>query len=79
MEPATIHGVIRRLRERDLLTVASDPADGRRSLISLTEEGRAQMRELVPLSQAADARTVAPLTAHQRETLLKLLRRVAEG
>jgi len=79
MEPATIHGVIRRLSERALLTAAADPEDGRRSVISLTAKGREKMAGLAVLSQQADARTVAPLTAQERETLLALLRRVAEG
>jgi len=78
MEPATIHGVTRRLRKAGLIETQADPGDGRRMLVSLTREGRRRMDELVPLSRAADARTVAPLSAEERTTLLDLLRRIAE-
>lgn len=79
MEPATIHGVIRRLRKAGLLETRSDPEDGRRMLVSLTAAGLERMAVLVPLSRKADAKTVAPLTADERATLLSLLKRVAAG
>ena len=78
MEPATIHGVIRRLRKAGLIETQADPEDRRRTLVSLTPKGHSRMDELVPLSRSADAKTVAPLSAEERRSLLDLLRRIAE-
>ena len=38
MDVATIKGVVDRLRQRDLVVVRPDPADKRRSLISLSQD-----------------------------------------
>ncbi|MEE3093623.1 MAG: MarR family transcriptional regulator, partial [Pseudomonadota bacterium] len=39
MDPATVQGVVRRLKERALIDARPDPDDGRRSLWRLSEAG----------------------------------------
>lgn len=78
MDPATIHGVVRRLAARGLIDIAPDPEDRRRSRLSLSPAGHKQMAELGPLSKQADRKTGACLSMEERATLLALLRRVAD-
>jgi len=78
MDPATIHGVVRRLAARGLVDIAPDPEDRRRSRLSLNAAGRALMRDLAPPSRQADRKTGACLSDAERATLLGLLRRIAD-
>ena len=48
MDPATIQGVIRRLRERDLVEMRADPVDRRRRLLRLSLAGKALIESLIP-------------------------------
>lgn len=77
MDGATIKGVIDRLVKRGLVALASDPGDGRRSLISLTAEGTAVVKEALPLAVAITAETVAGLGEAELRRLLELLRKIA--
>jgi DNA-binding MarR family transcriptional regulator len=40
LHPSTLTGVLKRLEARGVVTRTSDPADGRRALLSLTASGR---------------------------------------
>ncbi len=76
MEPANIHGLVRRLSGRGLVRVDADSHDRRRLLVSLTAAGQALVESLFPVSETAGATTLAPLSGDERETLLDLLRRI---
>lgn len=73
MDPATVQGVARRLEERGLVTRVADETDRRRTVLSVTEEGRALADRLVDSARAVSERTLSPLTPEERETLLRLL------
>lgn len=77
MDAATIKGVIDRLKARGLVEVAKHRADKRRLMVRLTEAGRATVAELLPVAAKISAETLAPLSPRERETLLKLLSRLA--
>ena len=77
MEPANIHDVVRRLKERGLVDQSKDPNDGRLLLLSLTPQGRALAQELIPLSTESVADTLKPLDAAERATLRTLLKKIA--
>lgn len=79
MEPANIRDVVRRLGKRGLLRVRPDVNDGRQLLVSLTPRGRALVGKLIPRELDSTAETLEPLTAGERATLCKLLRRLADG
>jgi DNA-binding MarR family transcriptional regulator len=77
MDAATIKGVIDRLKARGLVKLARHEVDKRRLVVGLTADGRAAIERLIPLARAATEETLAPLNQRERETLLKLLSKVA--
>lgn len=77
MDGATIKGVIDRLLKRNFVSTAADPGDNRRTLISLTPEGRAAVRKGVAAARAITAQTVEPLTPGERQLLVELLRKIS--
>jgi DNA-binding MarR family transcriptional regulator len=76
MDVATIKGVIDRLTARGLTETSSDPADGRRLLVSLTRAGQLLAEKVAPNALAISRETLAPLDAKERETLVALLGRL---
>ena len=77
MDAATVKGVIDRLKARGLVTLTRHEADRRRLLVSLTREGRDAIAALVPLARSISQETLAPLTAREAGTLLRLLAKIA--
>ncbi|MFV2034541.1 MAG: MarR family winged helix-turn-helix transcriptional regulator [Halocynthiibacter sp.] len=76
MDVATIKGVVDRLHKKDLVALAPDTLDKRRMLISLTDGSRAMIDTLHALGRAVSAQTLAPLSASESSTLLRLLRKL---
>jgi len=77
MDPATVQGVVRRLRERGLIDARPDPEDGRRSLWRLSNTGKALIQEALSKAGAITERTLEPLDNKERATFLRLLRKLA--
>lgn len=77
MDPATTQGVVRRLSERGLIASTRDDADLRRHVWRLTASGSRLLRRLVPVAETISAETLAPLTASERRTFMKLLAKIA--
>ncbi len=73
MDVATIKGVIDRLTARGLTETSLDPQDGRRLLVSLTRAGQQMAEKAAPNAIAITKKTLAPLDAKERETLIALL------
>jgi len=76
MDRATILGVTRRLSERGLIERVGDPNDRRRTMLSLSPEGRALIDRLVPNGFKVSDTILAPLDPGERKTFLALLRRL---
>lgn len=76
MDAATIKGVVDRLRAQGFVATAADPGDGRRLMVSLTEAGRGLFEATRAAALEVSARTLAPLDAGERATLLALLARL---
>jgi MarR family transcriptional regulator, lower aerobic nicotinate degradation pathway regulator len=76
MDVATIKGVIDRLTARGLTETSSDPADGRRLLVSLTRAGQQLAEKAAPNALAISRETLAPLEPKEREMLMELLNRL---
>ncbi len=55
-----------------------DPDDARVRLVSLTTAGRTLLTEMIPVARTITAQTLDPLDADEAETLLELLRIIAE-
>lgn len=73
MDPATILGVVKRLRDRKLVAARPDPQDRRRSLWRLTDEGQHLLADLVPMAKRISQDTLAPLANDERRLFLDLL------
>ncbi len=73
MDPATIFGVVKRLRARDLVAARPDPRDRRRSLWRLSDDGRRLLEDLVPMAQRISQDTLSPLAPGERKLFLELL------
>jgi DNA-binding MarR family transcriptional regulator len=77
MDAATIKGVIDRLKARGLVDLGKDDGDKRRLMVSLTQEGRRAVDDLLPAARRISDETLAPLSPREAETLVKLLGRIA--
>jgi len=77
MDAATVKGVIDRLKTRGLVGLSKHEGDKRRLMVSLTAEGRDTIQRLIPLAEGITAETLAPLSAKEAATLMKLLARIA--
>jgi len=73
MDAATIKGVVDRLRQRGLVTAAPDPDDQRRVFLTPSDTGRALYAALEPRARTITEDTLAPVTATERATFLRLL------
>lgn len=76
MDFATLQGVVKRLTQRKLIVRTRDPHDGRRLVLRLTEDGEAIVAESIGIGHGISRETLGPLSPHERETLIKLLRRI---
>lgn len=76
MDVATIKGVVDRLVRKGFVTLAADPKDRRRTMISLSDSGKALLNALHETGAAITSETLAPLSGVEVNTLLKLLRKL---
>ncbi len=76
MDVATIKGVVDRLRSKGLVLLRADPADRRRTMLSLSKEGLALVDGLRRAGAKISAATLAPLSQTEAKTFLKLLRKI---
>ncbi|EPX78722.1 MarR family winged helix-turn-helix transcriptional regulator [Salipiger mucosus] len=77
MDGATTKGVVDRLIARGFLSTAADPDDRRRHLVSLTAAGVALIDEATEAAARVSAETLAPLRDREKDTLLRLLTKIA--
>ena len=73
MKPATIHGIAKRLETRGLIATRRSPEDQRLILVQMTKSGEDMVGDLQPLSSAASAQTLKPLSTTEQKTLSALL------
>lgn len=78
MDAATMQGVIKRLIARDLIARRPDPDDRRRLLLTLTVAGRTLVDEATARGHRISDETLEPLSPTERQTFLKLLRRLTD-
>lgn len=76
MDGATIKGVVDRLKQRELVRISPDKTDRRRSLVTLSDEGRRLFLALEPKARQISGETLAPLSAREQARLLALLSRL---
>ena len=76
MDAATIKGVVDRLGKRDLVQTENDKTDRRRTIVSLTESGKALFDELEGKARRVTEETLAPLSESEQALFLHLLRKL---
>lgn len=76
MDVATTKGVVDRLRAKELVTASRDPNDQRRTTIRPTKRAMDMMDDLHAAGLKISEETLNTLNARDRETLIKLLRKI---
>jgi DNA-binding MarR family transcriptional regulator len=76
LDAATIKGVVDRLGARGFLTALNDPNDRRRREVTLTARGRDVTDQAMKIAGDITAATLAPLSAEERDTVARLLKKL---
>jgi DNA-binding MarR family transcriptional regulator len=77
MDPTNVVALLNELEDDDLVQRRRSPQDRRRHTVSLTDAGRARLKEVEELLTGVERRVLEPLTPAEQETLYSLLSRVA--
>lgn len=75
----TVTKLVQRMGEQGWLALRDDPADQRRTLVSVTPAGRRLVRPLVEKAREHEARLLRSLGASEKLALLKLLQKLTHG
>lgn len=78
LDTSTMADVARRLENRGLLTRTPSPADARRKLLDLTEEGRAAVRGANARARKLDEELMRPVPSEHRALVLNYLATLAD-
>ncbi|QMU70022.1 MarR family winged helix-turn-helix transcriptional regulator [Streptacidiphilus sp. P02-A3a] len=73
VDRSTMVGVVDALEARALAERRRSPADRRKNIVELTDQGRALLRRAEHVRQDAERRFLAPLPAAEADTLLRAL------
>lgn len=76
MDGATIKGVVDRLKKHGLVQTENDKTDRRRTIVSLTDQGRGLLAGLTAAAQTVSDETLKPLTDSEQAMFLHLLRKL---
>ena len=79
MDPATTRGIVGRLKDRRLVSLANDQVDRRRIIVELNGEGRALLANIIPHAIAITEATLKPFNAAERVALLYLLSKLSSN
>jgi DNA-binding MarR family transcriptional regulator len=72
-------GLINELADGSYVERAPDPADRRRNVITITQQGRRRLRQLEKVVAAIEEDLLAPLTQAEREQLIRTLTRIVDN
>lgn len=73
MDRSDVVAAVNELAERGFVERTQDPQDRRRNLVTLTEAGEEQLRQLGRALDQAQEELLRPLVAEDRQTLTRLL------
>lgn len=76
MEPANVHGLVARLKAKNLIEAERDPSDPRRMRIHLTKDGEQVVASLADAAKVSEETALSPLSSSERATLIRLLRKM---
>jgi DNA-binding MarR family transcriptional regulator len=75
----TVTGIISRLKQKDMIDIKEDKADGRVKLVRITAKGKAQGELAFASMKRTETWLKAPLTDDEEKTFLALLKKVCDG
>ena len=75
----TVTKLVQRMAEQGWLSLQDDPADQRRTLVSVTAAGRRLVKPLVDKARVHEARLLRTLGADEKAALRKLLSKLTVG
>jgi DNA-binding MarR family transcriptional regulator len=75
-QPPNLVGMINQLQKRELIVRRSHPHDGRAMGLHLTADGKKLIRQAEATAAELEEGATARLTAHERKTLIQLLRKI---
>ena len=79
MDKASASRTFKTMQERGLITMGLDAQDGRLRVATITREGRALHDRILGIALDRDRALMSVLSPEERETLLKLLRRLHDN
>jgi len=78
-DKGSVSRTLARLESRGLLTIRTDPSDGRTHSISLTAKGRSIHDRVIVAALERERRLLSCLNKSEREMLIQLLRRLHDN
>ncbi|MEO6744342.1 MAG: MarR family transcriptional regulator [Caldimonas sp.] len=79
MDKASVSRCFKSMQSRGLITLDLDSADGRLRMATLTKKGRALHDQILGVALERERAFLSVLTASERETLIRLLKRLHEN
>jgi DNA-binding MarR family transcriptional regulator len=76
IDQATIRGVVKRLKDRGLIQLVSDPSDSRKVIVRVTEDGGQLIQNMIPMAREITNKTLEKLDMSERIALKFLLRKI---
>ena len=73
LDPAYLSRILKKFRERGLVTVAQDPTDGRSQRLALTDKGHTEFETLAELSRNQLRQMLAPLGRSEKASLVEAM------
>lgn len=78
IDQATIRGIIQRLKDKGLISQDPDQLDKRKVLIHITEQGKEQLQQAIPIAETITDLTLEGLNPAERIALKFLLQKILE-
>jgi DNA-binding MarR family transcriptional regulator len=78
LDRSDVVATVDELVERGFVNRSADPIDRRRNIISITPAGRAHFRKLDKILADVQDELLSPISANQRDQLIRLLTRILE-
>ena len=76
---STVHGLVGRLEEKNLVAACGDPADKRIRIIGITEKGRGYCKEARLHMKEVEGEILSPLNDEEKKQFMTYLSKIVNG
>ena len=76
---STVHGLVGRLEEKNLVAACGDPADKRIRIIGITEKGRGYCKEARLHMKKVEGEILSPLNDEEKKQFMTYLSKIVNG